>query len=240
MQTASPNSCGARSGPYYRARYYDTNTGRFISEDPIEFTGGMNFYRYVGNSSTNDSDPSGLWSPAAHDQLIWNALHGCKGISDLDIWQIQKGSRWFDENSQGADWSFGHAMSNGNAKQPGRDARNMTASFVAREMGVARNTLNAGARNQGLFDFGIALHPLMDMTSSAHTDGQGNPIAWCGLKGCGGLSGLQQVNQHSVYDITGIERVQDLTPSVQQLNTFMIRNWYQAITGKRLDCGCDK
>src|SRR5229473_6027083 len=33
---------------YYRARYYDPNSGRFLSEDPVEFNGGgNNFYRYV-------------------------------------------------------------------------------------------------------------------------------------------------------------------------------------------------
>ena len=43
---------------YYRARYYDG--GRFISEDPIGFGGGDgNLYRYVFNSPTNFTDPSG-------------------------------------------------------------------------------------------------------------------------------------------------------------------------------------
>ena len=39
---------------YYRARYYDGNTGRFMQEDPLKFGGGdVNFYSYVGNSSAN-------------------------------------------------------------------------------------------------------------------------------------------------------------------------------------------
>jgi RHS repeat-associated protein len=46
---------------YYRARYYDPQTGRFLSQDPIGFAAGdMNLYRYVGNSSPNFVDPSGL------------------------------------------------------------------------------------------------------------------------------------------------------------------------------------
>jgi RHS repeat-associated protein len=49
---------------YYRARYYNPSTGRFVSEDPIGFAGGDNFFRYVGNSSTNFEDPLGLASPA--------------------------------------------------------------------------------------------------------------------------------------------------------------------------------
>lgn len=43
----------------FRARWYDAEQGRFISEDPIGFDGGMNFYSYVGNSPTNFVDPTG-------------------------------------------------------------------------------------------------------------------------------------------------------------------------------------
>lgn len=45
---------------YYRARYYDPKVGRFISEDPIGFDGGDNFYGYVENQPTLAKDPSGL------------------------------------------------------------------------------------------------------------------------------------------------------------------------------------
>jgi RHS repeat-associated protein len=45
---------------YYRARWYDPSTGRFISEDPIGFQGGVNLYGYVGNNPLNANDASGL------------------------------------------------------------------------------------------------------------------------------------------------------------------------------------
>jgi RHS repeat-associated protein len=45
---------------YYRARYYDANIGRFTSEDPINFVGGINFYSYVKNNVPNTFDPLGL------------------------------------------------------------------------------------------------------------------------------------------------------------------------------------
>ncbi len=44
---------------YYRARYYDPEIGRFISEDPIGFAGGINFYAYVGNNPLIYNDPTG-------------------------------------------------------------------------------------------------------------------------------------------------------------------------------------
>ncbi|MEP2307244.1 RHS repeat-associated core domain-containing protein, partial [Rhodopirellula bahusiensis] len=46
---------------YNRARYLDPQTGRWISNDPIGFEAGdSNLHRYVGNSPTTATDPSGL------------------------------------------------------------------------------------------------------------------------------------------------------------------------------------
>ena len=43
---------------YLRARYYDTSTGRFLSEDPIK--DGVNWYVYAGNNPITFWDPLGL------------------------------------------------------------------------------------------------------------------------------------------------------------------------------------
>lgn len=51
----------SESGLYfYRARYYDQSTGRFLSEDPSRINGDIDFYRYSYNSPTNYTDPFGL------------------------------------------------------------------------------------------------------------------------------------------------------------------------------------
>ena len=57
---------------YMRARYFDPATGKFISEDPIEFKGGINFYRYARNNPGNLVDPFGL-NPGAV-ALPWGYL----------------------------------------------------------------------------------------------------------------------------------------------------------------------
>jgi RHS repeat-associated protein len=44
---------------FYRARYYDPVLGRFLSEDPIHFRGGIDFYTYVKNRPILLRDPSG-------------------------------------------------------------------------------------------------------------------------------------------------------------------------------------
>lgn len=64
---------------YMRNRYYAPGLGRFISEDPIGFEGGENFYAYCHNDPINFSDPLGLYSTRSF-------------ISDMsgygpDIWQ---------------------------------------------------------------------------------------------------------------------------------------------------------
>lgn len=41
-------------------RYYDPDTGRFLTQDPIGYGGGINLYSYVANNSENAVDPDGL------------------------------------------------------------------------------------------------------------------------------------------------------------------------------------
>jgi RHS repeat-associated protein len=41
-------------------RYYDASTGRFLTRDPISYSGGINLYAYVQNSPTGFIDPLGL------------------------------------------------------------------------------------------------------------------------------------------------------------------------------------
>lgn len=66
---------------YYRARYYDPNSGRFINADPVNFDGGNDFYLYDDNNSVNFTDPWGL-CPDDYNLDLRN--HGAPHIDRVD------------------------------------------------------------------------------------------------------------------------------------------------------------
>ena len=89
---------------YYRTRYYDASTGRFISEDPIGLNGGTNSYRYVHNRATNLIDPSGLWP--------WDPVN--KPLNWLDCLAVDLISP-----TMTCTWQNGHAVVQYIKDQPG-------------------------------------------------------------------------------------------------------------------------
>jgi RHS repeat-associated protein len=66
---------------YYRARYYDPGTGRFLAEDPVRFSGGTNFYIYVTENPVNFVDQFGLCPPTRNQRLALAA----KGLLNIGI-----------------------------------------------------------------------------------------------------------------------------------------------------------
>jgi RHS repeat-associated protein len=60
---------------FYRARYYEPQIGRFISEDPARFDAGVNMYAYVMNNPISFVDPLGLWRWPSdiHDDAMQDA-----------------------------------------------------------------------------------------------------------------------------------------------------------------------
>ncbi len=55
---------------YYRARYYDPFIGRFSSEDPGRFPGGIDFYTYVENDPVGLIDPFGFCPWQVHSRRM--------------------------------------------------------------------------------------------------------------------------------------------------------------------------
>lgn len=86
---------------YYRNRYYDTETGRFLTQDPMgivpngqiamnpfsihkQYKDGMSIYEYVKNNPVIFSDSSGLGFPSDEDTKDFDAcVKGCDDDFDL-------------------------------------------------------------------------------------------------------------------------------------------------------------
>jgi RHS repeat-associated protein len=87
---------------YYRSRYYDPKVGRFTSEDPIGFEAGdTNLSRYVFNSPTNFTDPSGLITiiiPGGYGET-GSLPHNIKSLAQYPVLAVNLGSR-FDNQSK--------------------------------------------------------------------------------------------------------------------------------------------
>jgi RHS repeat-associated protein len=123
---------------YYRARYYDPKNGRFLSEDPIGFAGGENFYVYVDNNPVLFTDPFGLTvlrPPPPQPDPFWNDFGSGAG----SMWSnYQQMRNW---NTRGADLYF-HCMANCQAAQQGPGAgRHPTWSATSARYGASSRAI---------------------------------------------------------------------------------------------------
>lgn len=79
---------------YNRARFYDANTGRFLSQDPIGFRGhDENLYRYASNNPVGTSDPLGLQS---QDYGTMGAAVVSKQVQTLTSQEKKKAQKRYD------------------------------------------------------------------------------------------------------------------------------------------------
>jgi len=83
---------------YYRSRFYDSELGRFLSEDPIGLEGGMNQFGYVGNSPFGGTDPLGLYEKDVHYYLTYYLArkNGC--FTEWQAKYIGFSNQYVDEN----------------------------------------------------------------------------------------------------------------------------------------------
>jgi hypothetical protein len=65
------------------ADWYDPQTGRFLSQDPIGLAGGVNLYAYAGNNPASYSDPFGLDTVQTDPQTQAKLNAECARSSDF-------------------------------------------------------------------------------------------------------------------------------------------------------------
>ena len=145
---------------YYRARYYSPSIGRFISEDPIGFAGGINKYAYVGDSPTTFGDPTGLYWPSEHKSITYNAALSL-GYSPEDALALADAAAAVDNRlgTQEADAydSNTHAMA---GRKPGGDFQSCGQAF--------QGTQDQIREDETRDDLAKALHTIEDSYSPAH------------------------------------------------------------------------
>jgi RHS repeat-associated protein len=116
---------------YFRARWYDPVSGRWLSPDPIGIAGGLNQYAFCGNDPVNATDPSGLvlyeaWQRIANQACIEGGLWGMTqanfGWSVIGLLDMLGGrgvqstagkSGWYAGKGQGAKAAYYGALTVG-------------------------------------------------------------------------------------------------------------------------------
>jgi RHS repeat-associated protein len=85
---------------YYRARWYDPQVGRFISEDPIGLAGGINQFAYVSNNAQNAKDPTGFYEIDVHYYLTYYLALRTGCFNNAEAREIANGDQGVDENPE--------------------------------------------------------------------------------------------------------------------------------------------
>jgi RHS repeat-associated protein len=85
---------------FYRARHYDSATGRFLQTDPLGISGSLNLYTYLGNRPVGFIDPLGL-------DYVDVAANYAAGFGDSVSFGITRWvRRWMGIIAEECSWSY--------------------------------------------------------------------------------------------------------------------------------------
>src|SRR6185436_12610555 len=151
---------------YYRARWYDPQVGRFISEDPIGLGGGINSYTYVENGPVVKKDPSGLSDIDVHYYLTYYLARATGCFTDAGSRLIAEGNQQSDEDEMKKPGWGNKVVFNGGGPVIVPDLAQRTRNVDFHSFGThdqnarrAAELLSQASRNGGnLFLFGTYLH----------------------------------------------------------------------------------
>ena len=143
---------------YNRHRYYNPNTGRYLTPDPIKLAGGLNSYQYVPNP-TGWVDPLGLMSvegecpggeETAHPtngerKVLWGSWQDYPKISEGSKTYAQVGERLYTEHAVNRMQPSGMGSPAGE-KVPGRNVSPTFIDGIIRSAQAINTTTNGVPR----------------------------------------------------------------------------------------------
>jgi hypothetical protein len=175
-------------------------------------------------------DPTGLWSPEAHDSLFDSAL--CPYIENgtitpEELCLVQSERRRFDKDTQSPDESFKHFMAkNGQSPQQAIEKAN---EFIERETDAAKQAWAEGDRTQALIHIARAGHTIQDSLSPSHADLSG-PKVWNPWKEAQKFA--MGHPDHSISDDLGVERSFDITHEIRNKADQRLRKLAEEVFGQ--------
>jgi RHS repeat-associated protein len=137
---------------YNYFRYYNPQTGRYITPDPIGLEGGINLFAYVENKPINNTDYLGLWRPQGHRDLTETALQKFpKHFNPNDIAAITAANVGVDYTNPFDDPA--HYMPN---------TRKKAEEILNRFLELAIEMESRNLHNEAMYFLGAGLHTVQD------------------------------------------------------------------------------
>ena len=246
---------------YYRYRYYDPTTGRFLNEDPSGFAGGGNFYSYVGNSAIDFVDSYGLapgdwWDPRSYSygsmvtkENAWATLKDVGTASEAFADALTFGSASRLNNALGANVAvdrcgIGHklgaasgivasiALSGKGLPNAAKGLSNGAKGAIGEGLSTVENTLRGGTR-LGTQVSGRALG-LSTRFDSVWQSANGTTYYVESKFGTSGLTAAQRVAQTALGDAYHVEKW--TYPFLGRIGAYLGAGWGAAGAGR--SCGC--
>lgn len=181
---------------YYRARYYDAELGRFISEDPLGFEAGINFYAYVNNNPIMFNDPSGeidlVFSPGNPNPRVENFGGKFSPVTTfLDI-----GGNQLPASMQAIKQTFHTPINRINSESFSTNFINSSINFAM------NNTLIGKQGSPELSSFSVAKHAFNYLYNGINSNSGITQVINQGMGG-GSLDFKQSLNPADLFTFNG-------------------------------------
>jgi RHS repeat-associated protein len=159
---------------FFRTRWYEPVTGRWLSNDSIGISGGLNQYEFCGSNPVNFVDPFGWYLSPWHivQTLVGEILHGRVLSAPFVAFE----SAWTDVGTQGTspDQTHIHAMAGkkrgcgGDEYETRAEAKAGTKEYVQEQMDAYKKAHKWWIPWSGASYLGNAYHATEDSSAGGH------------------------------------------------------------------------